>query len=124
MFFADIQGKTPQGLQVPFAGCATCHDVSEPKDDNGTPVIAKVAIPDRWMTIGKFDHSLHQKGLSCLDCHDVMNSELTSDVNLPSIKSCTDCHSPQGGIDDLCTSCHSYHNDLPAPVLPSIKTEE
>jgi hypothetical protein len=39
-----------------------------------------------------------------------MNSELTSDLNLPSIKSCIDCHSPQGGIDHRCTSCHTYHN--------------
>ena len=124
VFFADMQGKTPQGLQVPFAGCATCHDVSEPMEDNGTPVIAKVAIPDRWMTIGKFNHALHKNGLSCLDCHDVMNSELTSDVNLPSIKSCTDCHSPQGGIDNRCTSCHSYHNTLPTPIFPPATTEE
>ncbi len=124
IFFADMQGKTPAGLQVPFAGCATCHEVTPPENENGTPLIAGVSVPDRWMTIGKFDHDLHKKGLSCLDCHDVMTSALTSDVNLPSIKSCTDCHSPKGGIDHRCTTCHTYHNDLPAPVLPIVAPEE
>jgi hypothetical protein len=69
------------------------------------------------MTLGKFNHSLHQKGLTCLDCHDVMKSEVTSDLNLPSIKSCIDCHSPQGGIDHRCTSCHTYHNPS-SPFTP------
>lgn len=124
VFFADMKGKTPGGLTVPFAGCATCHEVSKPENDNATPLIAKVAVPDRWFTIGKFSHDMHRKGLSCLDCHEVMGSELTSDLNLPSVKSCVDCHSPQGGIDHRCTSCHSYHNDLPGTVLPPSKPEE
>ncbi len=118
VFFADMKGEIPGGLKAPFAGCATCHDVSEPKSDNATPIIKKVSIPDRWMVLGKFNHDLHQKGLSCLDCHNVMTSELTSDLNLPSIKSCVECHSPKGGIDSRCTECHSYHNKQPALLSP------
>ncbi len=118
VFFADMKGEIPGGLRAPFAGCATCHDVSEPASDNATPVIKKVSIPDRWMVLGKFNHDMHQKGLNCLDCHKVMDSELTSDLNLPSIKSCVDCHSPKGGIDSTCTSCHSYHNSGSKSLLP------
>ena len=130
VFFADMKGATPRGISAPFAGCATCHDVAEPKTDNATPLIADVSIPDRWLTIGKFDHSLHQKGLTCLDCHNVLDSKLTSDLNLPSIKSCVDCHSPKGGIDHRCTTCHAYHNDSPpiafpdAPAPPDSETEK
>jgi hypothetical protein len=112
VFFANMKGGTPGGLRAPYAGCATCHEVSEPVNANATPIIKKVSPPDRWMTLGKFNHDLHQKGLSCLDCHQVMTSELTSDLNLPSIKSCVECHSPQGGIDHRCTSCHTYHNEI------------
>jgi hypothetical protein len=121
VFFAGMKGELPGGLRAPFAGCATCHDVSEPASDNATPVIKKVATPDRWMELGKFNHDMHQKGLSCLDCHKVMTSELTSDLNLPSIKSCVECHSPKGGIDNRCTSCHTFHNrqaGSPSPKLP------
>ena len=120
VFFADMKGELPGGLRAPFAGCATCHEVSEPKSDNGTPVIKKVSVPDRWMTLGKFNHDLHQKGLSCLDCHNVTSSELTSDLNLPSIKSCVECHSAKGGIDSRCTECHTYHNKQPALLSPKV----
>lgn len=122
VFFADMKGKTPRGLTVPFAGCATCHEVTKPENDNATPTIAKVAVPDRWFTIGSFRHDMHLKGLTCLDCHQVMGSELTGDLNLPSVKSCVTCHSPKGGIDHRCTTCHSYHNDLPGTTLPPAKT--
>ena len=119
VFFADMHGKLPGGEKVPVAGCATCHEVAEPKSNNATPDIAKVSVPVRWMTLGSFDHNSHLKGLSCVDCHDVMKSQLTSDLNLPSIKSCIDCHSPKGGIDHQCTTCHSYHKDQPVNLFPT-----
>ena len=118
VFFADMKGEIPGGLRAPFAGCATCHNVSEPVSDNATPAIRKVSTPDRWMVLGKFNHDMHQKGLTCLDCHKVMTSELTSDLNLPSIKSCVECHSPKGGIDSRCIRCHTYHNSQPGSPFP------
>lgn len=117
VFFADMKGEIPGGLRTPFAGCATCHNVSEPASDNATPVIKKVSIPDRWMVLGKFNHDMHQKDLKCIDCHNVLTSELTTDLNLPSIKSCIECHSPKGGIDNRCIRCHTYHNNPPDSVL-------
>ncbi len=116
VFFADMKGEIPGGSRAPFAGCATCHEVSDPENVGATPIIAKSAIPDRWLTLGEFNHDAHQKGLSCVDCHQVMTSELTSDLNLPSVKSCVECHSPKGGIDHRCTSCHTYHNAKPATI--------
>lgn len=110
VFFAGRKGEMPGGRRAPFAGCATCHEVTEPKDTNGTPGIAKVSIPDRWMTLGSFNHDLHRKDLKCTDCHSVTTSEKTSDLNLPSIKQCVDCHSPKGGIDHRCIGCHTYHH--------------
>jgi len=113
VFFADMKGKIPGGQRAPFAGCATCHDVSEPTGESATPGIKKVATPDRWMTLGKFNHDMHRKGQTCLDCHNVTNSQLTSDLNLPSIKSCVECHGAKGGIDHRCIRCHTYHNSEP-----------
>lgn len=117
VFFSNKGTKFADGQRAAFTGCAVCHEVKPAESINATPKIEKVAVPVRWMTLGKFDHSLHEKGLTCLDCHDVMKSELTSDLNLPSIKSCIDCHSPQGGIDHSCTSCHTYHNSNPFTPL-------
>jgi hypothetical protein len=110
VFFAGRKGEMPGGGHAPLAGCATCHEVSEAKDSNGTPGIAKAALPQRWMTLGSFNHELHSKGFQCTDCHNVGVSEKTSDLNLPSIKQCVDCHSPKGGIDHRCIRCHTYHH--------------
>lgn len=117
VFFANMKGDVPGGRRAPFAGCATCHDVSQSPDDNGAPVIAKVAAPNRWFDVGKFNHEMHKKGMECLDCHAVMDSTETSDLNLPSIKSCVKCHSPEGGIDHRCVRCHDYHNTRPPDPL-------
>lgn len=137
VFFADMKGVIPGSpFKAPFSGCATCHAVSDPKIDNGTPVIEPVKIPDRWMVLGKFNHDLHRNGLDCLDCHKVLTSEKTSELNLPPIrlqndnpanrtklserqedllkaKSCVECHSAKGGIDHRCIRCHTYHNEQP-----------
>ena len=118
VFFADMKGELPGGFKAPFAGCATCHNVSEPTTENATPAIQKVSAPDRWMTLGKFNHDMHVKGFDCRSCHNVEKSELTSDVNLPSIKSCVDCHGTKGAIDHRCIRCHSYHNNQPNITSP------
>ena len=46
-----------------------------------------------------------------------------NDLNLPGIKSCVECHSPQGGIDHRCTSCHTYHNSNPFTPLGETPAE-
>ncbi len=70
------------------------------------------------MVLGRFNHDMHRNGLTCLDCHNVMNSELTSDLNLPGVKSCIECHGPKGGIDNSCMRCHTYHNSpVGSPVM-------
>ncbi|MEP2775681.1 MAG: hypothetical protein ABJQ29_04380 [Luteolibacter sp.] len=125
VFFSGKDKRLPNGEVAQFESCATCHEVSPPAKDNGTPVIAKVYAPNRWMEVGKFNHELHKNVLpedkkhlnadrgedaQCLACHEVLSSTETSDVNLPGIASCTTCHSPDGGIDHRCVRCHTYHN--------------
>jgi len=124
VFFSDRGTKFADGQRAAFTGCAVCHDVKPAAADNATPLIEKVGVPTRWMTLGRFDHSLHQKGLSCVDCHKVLDSKLTSDLNLPSIKSCIECHSPRGGIRHDCTSCHSYHKSSPFAPLEAGKKDD
>ena len=49
----------------------------------------------------------------------IAKSELTSEVNLPTQASCTQCHhsGPRGVAND-CSSCHHYHNDPRAATAP------
>jgi hypothetical protein len=72
--------------------------------------------PRRWFTSSKFDHRAH-RSMTCLDCHDqAKTSNNTSDVLLPGLSNCVQCHAPQpkagslaGGAGTSCLACHDYH---------------
>ena len=79
---------------------------------NVTPRITPAVIFDRWLGDGRFDHSKHQQQ-TCAECHaSIHTSEKTSDINIPTQQSCTQCHnSKPGGVANDCESCHHYHDD-------------
>lgn len=89
-----------------FPGCAYCHQVAA--TDDGAPAVSKPIVPDRWFMRGEFVHAKHFK-VDCARCHDAIHSRETSDVLLPTKASCTECHSPQGGVASNCSECHDYH---------------
>lgn len=91
---------------VEYAGCVYCHDVTY--DQARTPQVTAPEIPDRWMGQSRFDHSKH-KQMACTECHTVENSELTSDILMPTIESCRQCHSKEGKVVSSCQTCHGYH---------------
>jgi hypothetical protein len=91
-----------------FPGCAYCHEV---KSKSGSPQITKPVQVERWLAQAKFDHSKHL-GVSCEKCHDAVHSKDTADILLPPRETCTECHSPRGGVADTCAECHTYHRPL------------
>jgi predicted CXXCH cytochrome family protein len=120
VFFSDAR-KGPAaaiaGLDGPgrakFAGCAYCHEVT-PRA-NAAPRVTVPAIPDRWMLHARFNHAKHTP-MACTACHAAAKSRSTSDIIMPSQRTCVVCHSPKGGVRDNCTACHGYHNPPPAAV--------
>src|SRR5262249_21277218 len=71
--------------------CAECHTLSG-VDTLSTPKIREAKITTRWLEHGSFNHSPH-KMLECASCHKrVLDSELTSEVLVPGIKTCAGCH--------------------------------
>ena len=109
------------------ATCRTCHQLSrsEKTSDASLPMIVPTAIPQRWLPHSEFNHQAHSHaGRSCDSCHvKAQESEETSDVLLPGIAVCQECHSTTGGVDFSCMSCHQYHDrDRPlsaARALPA-----
>jgi hypothetical protein len=85
-------------------------------------------IPDRWMERSHFSHDSHRVA-ACSYCHQdfsthppraVGESFATSDVLMPSIATCRECHgegatvsvlSPKSGagVASRCVDCHDYH---------------
>jgi len=68
----------------------------------------------RWFTASVFNHDSH-RSMSCVDCHgQASGSTMTSDVLLPDLQTCVNCHHT-GGRDRMaasnnCVTCHVYHD--------------
>jgi hypothetical protein len=57
-----------------------------------------------------FSHWMHRP-IRCDGCHTrAASSMATSDVLLPDMKTCTNCHSGTGTAQDRCSQCHLYHD--------------
>ena len=90
--------------------CRECHAL--PSADQGIPPVPKTQIRTRWLPHSTFDHSAHQM-LVCEACHNnARKSEKTSDVLIPGIAVCRDCHIPgrQDAARANCAECHLYHD--------------
>ncbi|MEE9424717.1 MAG: cytochrome c3 family protein [Methylococcales bacterium] len=111
---AWAEGKTRDvAMEVfQFRVCKTCHDVQYAS--NGSPPwsIPPVSIPEHWMPLANFSHQKHVT-VACDDCHqDIDQSEDGTDVLLPSIKVCRDCHAGEDDTSRLssnCVDCHGFH---------------
>jgi hypothetical protein len=119
IFFSDAQrgpvgrltGMADEG-RARYAGCAYCHEVKGL--DTGIIELTAPVTPDRWLARGEFDHSKHTQ-VDCQSCHQVTQSELTSDILLPEQASCVQCHSSKGGVVASCQTCHGYHAPAASP---------
>ncbi|MBV9340696.1 MAG: hypothetical protein JO159_07370 [Acidobacteria bacterium] len=93
--------------------CKICHVVTE-GGGNGLPTSVKAVIPVRWFPHAEFDHEAHRM-MDCTACHlNIPQSKLTTDINIPGIEICRDCHkqngSRAGAAEGRCFECHSYHD--------------
>jgi predicted CXXCH cytochrome family protein len=102
--------------------CGACHYVSPPGHgtEDGIWGVAPVQVVDRWMLKGRFVHADHQQ-VECTHCHEAEMSKTSSEILLPKIELCRDCHGGETVADKVrstCVSCHEFH--LPgAPRMQS-----
>jgi hypothetical protein len=101
-------------------GCRYCHKVEEGR--KGWQIIP-TKITQRWLGHSKFNHFTHRLNPkpdrsqeNCIACHSAArSSERTSDVLLPTIQKCRECHNEQRGAyvgRTDCVECHTYHNEV------------
>ena len=92
--------------------CKQCHTLTQTGDP--LPQIAKSNLTARWLAHAEFDHHAHRM-MSCTACHArASGSRETTDVLLPGIQTCQECHRPQGSAKEAaegrCFECHQYHD--------------
>jgi predicted CXXCH cytochrome family protein len=103
--------------------CKTCHEVAPAPTAAPSPdwKIAPVRQNMSWMPAARFDHQAHRQS-KCATCHDVATSKKSSDVSMPTIKACRECHGGSkpaaGKITSNCMLCHGFH-DARHPWDPS-----
>ena len=94
-------------------GCVFCH-IEEKRTGGGDeldplPVYKKTAIETRWFKHARFNHERHRM-LDCTECHKAKESAKTSDVLMPTLEKCQNCHQPSVGVRSDCAECHNYHD--------------
>ena len=99
--------------------CFTCHRISRIDNGQGTTPgpastwkIAPIAITQHWLPKSRFPHDRHATH-ECSSCHKVAQSKLSSDVAIPDIKNCRECHGGNATAADkapgTCQTCHGFH---------------
>jgi predicted CXXCH cytochrome family protein len=110
--------------------CADCHAVTRA----GTPAdpawsVAPVKLTQTFMPKARFDHAAHSSGdVTCSTCHAAAESKLASDVLMPQIEVCRDCHGGETGLEggrtriaSPCATCHVYHDSGESLWVPVVK---
>jgi hypothetical protein len=91
-----------------FKKCRECHTLESVPEK--LPIVAATAIPSRWLAHSVFSHRSHRM-LTCTECHsNALTSQETSDVMLPGIQVCLQCHRERAGARSGCVECHLYHD--------------
>lgn len=98
--------------------CATCHEVGRAGSDREVPwQVTPVRLTNDFFVHANFSHAAHRTEVtSCDGCHAATVSSAATDVLIPDIDSCRDCHgSPVARrnsaqqLPSTCIVCHSFH---------------
>lgn len=103
--------------------CGTCHEARKFEDQTGTARwrVLPAVLQRHWMPRARFDHEPHRV-MDCTNCHEAPGSTRASDILMPGIATCQDCHQGEGSPDGAlteCVSCHEYHIPGRSPMSPA-----
>lgn len=92
-------------------GCRYCHDIKRNPDASWS--INNATMRARWYPMSVFRHDSHRM-LRCISCHPAETSSKTSDILMPAIQNCKQCHDPAVAGSSVasseCVACHNYHS--------------
>jgi predicted CXXCH cytochrome family protein len=65
-----------------------------------------------WYAKARFTHASHTT-MQCTDCHDAATSKASTDLLIPGVENCRQCHAGEAATDKVpttCIGCHGYHD--------------
>jgi len=105
--------------------CGVCHEVTETAGDVDTRwQVQPARVTGNWFPGAFFRHNSHAS-MACGDCHDARSSSASTDVLMPGIDNCRDCHGNERSdnlLASACITCHRYH--VPGNPAMAAQTRE
>jgi predicted CXXCH cytochrome family protein len=106
------------------SGCVSCHVVSDNHagDIHERFQVVPVRLATDYFAKARFNHQAHAMmneltgDAACETCHRAHDSTQSSDVMIPDIGKCVECHSDRPTSEQIgarCVSCHAYHPRTP-----------
>jgi predicted CXXCH cytochrome family protein len=106
--------------QFKVRGCASCHNVTDTHNADIAErfVVQPVRLTRDYFANVRFSHRTHAVqnnkagDAACLSCHAVKQSTSSTDLFIPDLPKCLECHSEHLATDRVtlqCSSCHTYH---------------
>ncbi|WAT16834.1 cytochrome c3 family protein [Aurantiacibacter sp. MUD11] len=107
-FSRVMPGRLTRAALDDGALCGECHYPA----DGAELAVVPVTQRSRWFQHGWFDHDAHTQE-DCSSCHAADTSDSSTDLLLPDLESCRDCHLGETALEaevpSSCAMCHSYH---------------
>ena len=94
--------------------CVDCHDVTRVLGASGFDQwqVSPVRLTQNWMPRARFNHAAHITQ-PCTSCHNTAErSKRSSDILMPRIAKCRECHGDASDTSKLssdCVMCHRFH---------------
>jgi predicted CXXCH cytochrome family protein len=91
--------------------CDICHQVTKNVEEEVPWHVKPVALTENWLPLSQFTHGKHES-MTCNNCHNAEDSELSSDILIPDIDNCQQCHGGEEStnlIPNTCVDCHGFH---------------
>jgi predicted CXXCH cytochrome family protein len=115
IYHGDFGGGSAVARAMSTRGvCGECHIPT-----SGPLGVMPVLQHSRYFAHGWFSHEAHKQE-KCTSCHAAATSKSSSDLLLPGISKCRDCHlgedSRKAKVPSGCAMCHSYHPREGAPA--------
>jgi VCBS repeat-containing protein len=98
--------------------CTVCHEITAVADAEVPWKVLPVRISEAWYPLSDFSHEGH-KNMDCDGCHLARDSEVATDILMPDIANCRQCHGGEDAENLLasnCITCHKFHLDDQAPM--------
>jgi predicted CXXCH cytochrome family protein len=97
--------------------CVNCHEVTRVSGEALPWHVEPVQLTSRFYPHSVFSHKAHESAeAGCASCHNAADSEQASDVLIPGIETCRDCHgsavqrrNDASQTPSTCIMCHNFH---------------